>query len=62
MLAHERRDSQDPSAIDSHFRFNGPLIEPLTPEGRVTVALLKINFPIRVSIRDNLLREGRWHQ
>jgi hypothetical protein len=26
-----------------HFRFNGPVIEPLTAEGRVTVFLLKMN-------------------
>jgi hypothetical protein len=44
-----------------HFRFNGPLIEPLTPEGRVTVALLQLNLAARVAIRDNLMREGRYH-
>jgi hypothetical protein len=43
-----------------HFRFNGPVIEPLTPEGRVTVALLKLNLAARVAIRDNLMREGRY--
>jgi hypothetical protein len=26
-----------------HFRLNGPIIEPLSPEGRVTVSLLRLN-------------------
>ena len=43
-----------------HFRFNGPVIEPLSPEGRVTVALLRFNLAARVAIRDNLMREGRY--
>lgn len=43
-----------------HFQFNGPVIEPLTPEGRVTGALLKLNLAVRVTIRDNLMREGRY--
>lgn len=42
----------------AHFQFNGPVIEPLTAEGRVTVLLLKINDPKRVVIRDNLIQEG----
>jgi len=43
-----------------HFRLNGPIIEPITPEGRVTVALLRLNQAARVAIRDNLMREGRY--
>lgn len=43
-----------------HFRCNGPLIEPLTAEGWVTVMLLRMNSPKRVAIRDNLLQEGRY--
>lgn len=43
-----------------HFRFNGPLIEPLTAVGRVTVALLRVNAPARVVIRDNLQLAGRY--
>ncbi len=43
-----------------HFRFNGPVIEPLTPEGRVTVLILRLNQAARVTIRDNLMREGRY--
>jgi hypothetical protein len=43
-----------------HFRFNGPVIEPLTPEGRVTVFLLRFNVPARVAIRAALIDEGRY--
>lgn len=43
-----------------HFRFNGPVIEPLTAEGRVTVFLLHLNIPARVTIRAILLSEGRY--
>lgn len=45
-----------------HFRLNGPVIEPLTAEGRVTIALLGINLAARVAVRDTLLREGRYPQ
>ncbi len=44
----------------AHFRFNGPVIEPLTAEGRVTVFLLHFNIPPRVAIRAMLLAEGRY--
>ncbi len=38
-----------------HFQMQGAVIEPLTAIGRVTVKLLHINNPARVSIRENLL-------
>lgn len=41
-----------------HFRFNGPLIEPLTATGRVTAFLLKHNLPSRVVTRDQLMQGG----
>jgi hypothetical protein len=45
-----------------HFRFNGPVIEPLTAVGRVTAFLLRFNVPARVAIRTTLFSEGRyWH-
>jgi len=44
----------------NHFRFNGPVIEPRTAEGRVTVLLLNINSPRRVATRYNLIREGKY--
>ncbi len=43
-----------------HFRFNGPIIEAHSPEGRVTIFLLKMNNGKRIAIRDNLIREGRY--
>ena len=43
-----------------HFRFNGPIIQPLTPIGRVTVFILRLNSPVRVTSRGNLMRAGRY--
>ncbi len=43
-----------------HFRFNGPVIEALTPVSRVTVALLRLHAPIRITIRASLMSEGRY--
>ena len=43
-----------------HFRLNGPVIEPITPEGRVTVLLLRMNLAARVTIRNSLMQEGRY--
>ena len=43
-----------------HFRSNGPVIEPITAVGRVTILLLKLNLPIRIAIRANLMHEGRY--
>ncbi|HLU12255.1 MAG TPA: HNH endonuclease [Oceanobacillus sp.] len=43
-----------------HFRLNGGVIEPLTPEGRVTVHILQLNTEGRVKEREGLLRMGRY--
>lgn len=43
-----------------HFRFNGAVIAPLTPVGRVTVLLLRLNQDGRVALRDTLMREDRY--
>lgn len=43
-----------------HFRLNDAIIEPLTPEGRVTVLLLLLNMPIQVAQRTALIAEGRY--
>jgi len=45
---------------DDHFRLNGALIEPLTPESRVTVFLLRLNAPIQIEQRTVLLLEGSY--
>ncbi len=41
-----------------HFRFKDGEIEPLIAIGRVTVALLKLNAPARITIRENLMDAG----
>ena len=43
-----------------HFQFNGAVIEPLTPEGRVTVFLLQFNDPDRVEERAGLIDLNRY--
>ena len=39
-----------------HFRLEGPLIVPLTPEGRATVFVLRLNEPKRVQRRQILIQ------
>jgi len=39
-----------------HFRLDGALIVPLTPEGHATAALLKLNRPDRLAARQLLLQ------
>lgn len=43
-----------------HFRWDGPNIVGRTPCGRVTVAVLAMNDPVRVALREELMEEG-WH-
>ena len=43
---------------DEHFEVEGGTIYPLTPSGRVTERLLKLNLPERVEIRVLLARSG----
>jgi hypothetical protein len=38
-----------------HFQIEGALIQPLTPEGRVTVKILRLNDPLRVEERERLI-------
>lgn len=45
---------------DQHFRLNNAVIEPLTPEGRVTVRLLRLNLSQHVNERRGLLNLGRY--
>lgn len=44
---------------DEHFRDEEGVIVPLTPEGRVTVMLLRLNEPTRVTERIALRAAGR---
>lgn len=41
-----------------HFQLIGGRIEPLTPQGRATAALLQLNHPDRVEERELLLAAG----
>jgi len=43
-----------------HFRLNGSLIEPPTPDGRVTVFLLQFNRVEQVTERSGLIQLGRY--
>lgn len=43
-----------------HFRLDGARIVPLTPEGRVTVAILQLNHPDRILERQRLIQTGRY--
>ncbi|MCI0458406.1 MAG: HNH endonuclease [Gemmataceae bacterium] len=41
-----------------HFRWQGAVLLGRTPIGRVTVAVLNINDPFRVELREGLIDEG----
>ena len=41
-----------------HFRWRGAYLIGRTAIGRVTIAVLKINDPLRVELRQNLIDEG----
>ena len=43
---------------NDHFAFSGPEIVGLTPIGRATVQLLKMNAPRRVAIRRRMMARG----
>lgn len=43
---------------EKHFKLEGALIEPLTPEGRVTVKILRLNDENRVLERNRLIEIG----
>jgi hypothetical protein len=41
-----------------HFRWQGALLLARTPTGRATIAVLGINLPLRVRLREELIDEG----
>ena len=41
-----------------HFRWQGPYLIGRTPVGRVTVAVLNMNDPFRVELREGLIADG----
>jgi hypothetical protein len=42
----------------AHFAWEGATIQPLTPEGRVTVTILRLNEADRVAERQRLMAAG----
>jgi hypothetical protein len=52
-LFHPRKDRWN-----RHFDWNGPYLVGRTHTGRVTIALLEINRPEAVDLREYLIREG----
>lgn len=52
-LFHPRRHKWE-----HHFRWNGPLLVGRTPIGRATVAVLQINHPDRLALREALVEAG----
>ncbi|MBI5667267.1 MAG: HNH endonuclease [Chloroflexi bacterium] len=54
-LFHPRRD-----VWSDHFRLNDSIIEPLTPKGRATDRLLKLNLQERLDERTILIEIGRY--
>jgi HNH endonuclease len=54
-LFHPRRQHWE-----DHFVFRGAVIEPITPEGRVTARLLRLNIDKRIVERQLLMTVGRY--
>jgi hypothetical protein len=52
-LFHPRRDQWP-----QHFQWDGPRLVGLTPIGRATIAVLEINLPNRIALRQSLIEEG----
>lgn len=44
----------------AHFAWNGAVIVALTPVGRATIGLLRLNDTERVTLRGSLMRQGRY--
>jgi 5-methylcytosine-specific restriction endonuclease McrA len=44
----------------AHFKLAGAVLEGLTPRGRATIAVLRMNEPMRVALREMVLRLGAW--
>lgn len=43
---------------EKHFRWDGPVLVGRTAIGRTTIAVLGINHPLRVRLREELIEEG----
>ena len=54
-LFHPRLD-----AWADHFAWDGPLLVPRSDVGAVTIAVLRINLPNAMAVREVLMNEGMW--
>jgi hypothetical protein len=45
---------------ERHFRWDGPFLVGRTATGRTTIAVLGINLPLRVRLRQELIDEGNF--
>jgi hypothetical protein len=45
---------------ERHFRWDGPFLHGRTAIGRVTVMVLAMNDPLRVALREQLIKEGEF--
>jgi HNH endonuclease len=54
-LFHPRRD-----VWPEHFRWNGPVLFGLTEVARTTIAVLAIDHPAQIAIRNTLIDEGEF--
>lgn len=52
-LFHPRQDRWQ-----NHFRWEGALLIGLTATGRATIAVLEMNNPVRLELRQKLIEEG----
>lgn len=48
------------NGVLDHFTLDGAEIVPQTPEGRVTVHILQLNHPDRLTERGRLMQVGRY--
>ncbi len=53
LLFNPRADSWD-----EHFQWDGPILQGITPTGRATIVLLRINSPARIAHRRLLMAAG----
>jgi HNH endonuclease len=54
-LFHPRND-----LWNDHFRWEGPRLVGLSPQGGATIAVLEINHPLRIELRERLIMEGKF--
>jgi hypothetical protein len=45
---------------EDHFAWRGAVLEPLSAIAAATIAVLRMNQPNAVAVRESLIREGLW--